>query len=73
MLSLDIAVSNSAPALAGFGFGLALMLSLGPQNTHLIRQGLNRNFALTTATAGYLSDVALVLASLAGFQRGARG
>ena len=66
-MSFDITASNSAPALAGFGFGLALMLSLGPQNTHLIRQGLSRNFALTTATTGYLSDVALVLASLAGF------
>jgi L-lysine exporter family protein LysE/ArgO len=66
-MSLTIAASSSAPLLSGLAFGLALMLSLGPQNTHLIRQGLSRNFALTTATTGYFSDVALVLASLAGF------
>jgi L-lysine exporter family protein LysE/ArgO len=65
-MSFVLTTSNSAPALAGFGFGLTLMLSLGPRNTHLIRQGLSRNFALTTATTGYLSDVVLVLASLAG-------
>lgn len=64
---LEAASAHWLPMSSGIAFGLALMISLGPQNMFLIRQGLSRSHVWTTATTGCLSDFALVLGSFAGF------
>lgn len=55
------------PAVDGFVFGAALIFSLGPQNTLVIRTALGRNFGLTTATVGFVSEAVLVGVNGAGF------
>jgi L-lysine exporter family protein LysE/ArgO len=49
----------------GFAIGLGLVLSMGPQNLQLIRAGAMRRHGFATATSGFLSEIAIVLATIA--------
>lgn len=54
-----------AATIAGFAVGLGLVLSVGPQNLHLIRAGAMRQHGFATATSGFLSEVLIVVATIA--------
>ena len=53
-------------ALAGFGFGLSLIVAIGAQNAFVLRQGLRREHVLAVVLVCALSDAALILLGIAG-------
>ena len=53
-------------ALAGFGFGLSLIVAIGAQNAFVLRQGLLKSYVGTVVAICTLSDVALIAAGIAG-------
>ena len=48
----------------GLGFGAASMLSVGPNNLMLMREGLARGRTVTVATAVWLSYLVLLLSAM---------
>lgn len=54
--------------LNGLLLGLSLIISLGPQNIFLIRQGTRRNHPVLSAIVCFLCDSLLVAASIAGLR-----
>lgn len=50
----------------GLILGLSLIIALGPQNIFLIRQGVQRNHALLSATICFICDMILIAASVTG-------
>jgi L-lysine exporter family protein LysE/ArgO len=52
--------------LAGFGFGLSLIVAIGAQNAFVLRQGLLRSHVLAVVAVCALSDVALIAAGISG-------
>ncbi len=50
----------------GFILGISLIISLGPQNIFLIRQGVLRQYAFVSAAVCFLCDIILIGASIAG-------
>src|SRR5690554_1690708 len=59
--------ANPATVLAGFGLGLSLIVAIGAQNAYILRQGARREHLLAVLLVCILSDVALILAGVAGF------
>ena len=60
------ALLNDGGTLAlGLGFGAASMLSVGPNNLMLMREGLGRGRTITVATAVWLSYLVLLMSALA--------
>jgi L-lysine exporter family protein LysE/ArgO len=55
-----------AAALAGFMTGLALIVAIGAQNAFVLRQGLRRHHVLLVVGVCAGSDLALILAGVAG-------
>jgi L-lysine exporter family protein LysE/ArgO len=53
-------------ALAGLGFGLSLLVAIGPQNAFVLRTGLRREHVAIVVAICALSDVALIIAGVAG-------
>lgn len=53
-------------ALAGFGFGLSLIVAIGAQNAFVLRQGLRREHVLAVVAVCALSDAVLILLGIAG-------
>ncbi|WP_375482376.1 LysE/ArgO family amino acid transporter [uncultured Jatrophihabitans sp.] len=53
-------------ALAGFGFGLSLIVVVGPQNAFLLRVGVLGRGVAAVVTVCTLADVALIAAGTAG-------
>ena len=53
-------------ALAGLAFGLSLIVAIGPQNTYVLRRGLQREHVLLIVAVCALSDVALIVAGVGG-------
>ena len=53
-------------ALAGFGFGLSLIVAIGAQNAFVLRQGLKREHVLAVVVVCAASDAALILLGIAG-------
>lgn len=51
---------------AGLGLGLALIVAIGAQNAHVLRQGLRREHVGTVVLICALSDAALILVGTAG-------
>lgn len=49
--------------LTGFGVGVGLVMSIGPQNLHLIRAGASTGRGWVTATVGYCSEIVIFLAA----------
>ena len=53
-------------ALAGFAASVALIVAIGAQNAFVLRQGLRREHVLPVVLVCALSDLALILAGIAG-------
>lgn len=53
-------------AIAGLGFGLSLIVSLGPQNIYVLRQGITGRHVLMIVAICTFSDVLLISAGTAG-------
>ena len=53
-------------ALTGLGFGLSLIVAIGPQNAYVLRAGLLRHRVLVVVAICALSDIALIAAGVAG-------
>lgn len=53
-------------ALAGLGFGLALIVAIGAQNAHVLRQGLRREHVGAVVAVCAASDVVLIAVGTAG-------
>ncbi|GAB3607833.1 L-lysine exporter [Conyzicola nivalis] len=53
-------------ALAGFGFGLSLIVAIGAQNAFVLRQGLRREHVLVVVVVCAVSDAVLILLGIAG-------
>lgn len=52
--------------LAGFGFGLSLIVAIGAQNAFVLRQGLRREHVLAVVAVCAVSDVVLIATGIAG-------
>jgi L-lysine exporter family protein LysE/ArgO len=52
--------------LAGFGFGLSLIVAIGAQNAFVLRQGLRREHVTAVVLLCTVSDIVLILAGIAG-------
>jgi len=59
-------VSSFAPALAGLGFGLSLIVAIGAQNAFVLRQGLLREHVGGVVAICVASDAVLIAAGVAG-------
>jgi len=55
--------------LNGLLLGLSLIMSLGPQNIFLIRQGVMRKHAALSALTCFISDTLLIIISITGLHR----
>ncbi|MGB7235120.1 MAG: LysE/ArgO family amino acid transporter [Rhodococcus sp. (in: high G+C Gram-positive bacteria)] len=55
-----------APTLAGFAFGLSLIVAIGAQNAFVLRQGIERRHVLAVVTVCAVSDILLIGAGIAG-------
>ncbi|WP_255378079.1 LysE/ArgO family amino acid transporter [Quadrisphaera sp. DSM 44207] len=53
-------------ALSGLGLGLSLIVAIGAQNAFVLRQGLRRQHVGAVVLVCVVSDVALILAGVAG-------
>lgn len=70
MAGADTRLVTSTPdvfaALAGFGTGLSLIVAIGAQNAFVLRQGLRGEHVALVVVACALSDLALIVAGVAG-------
>lgn len=55
-----------AAAAAGLLFSMSLIVAIGPQNTYVLRVGLQRHRVLTVVTLCALSDAVLIAVGVAG-------
>ncbi len=55
-----------AAAFAGFALGLSLIVAIGAQNAFVLRQGIRKQHVLTIVALCALSDIVLMLLSIAG-------
>jgi L-lysine exporter family protein LysE/ArgO len=55
-----------APAVAGLGFGLSLIVAIGAQNAYVLRQGLRREHVGGVVALCIASDAVLIAAGVAG-------
>src|SRR5262245_43657154 len=55
-----------AVAAQGFVLGAGLCCTLGPQSIYVLRQGVRRQDALAVATICTCTDIAMILAGVAG-------
>jgi L-lysine exporter family protein LysE/ArgO len=61
-----ISIAAVGAALAGLAGGLSLIVAVGPQNTYVLRRGLQREHVLLIVAVCALSDVALIVAGVGG-------
>ncbi len=54
-------------AVTGFGLGAGLIVAIGAQNAHVLRQGLRRQHVLAVASVCSIADAVLIAAGAAGF------
>lgn len=59
--------STFSAALAGFGFGLTLIVAIGAQNAYVLRQGIARTHVGAVVAVCAVSDVLLIAAGVGGF------
>ncbi len=64
---LELISAHPTTLLSGFGLGLSLIIAIGAQNAYVLRQGARREHLLAVLLVCILSDVALILAGVAGF------
>lgn len=62
-LTVDAMIS---PALAGLAFGSSLIVSIGPQNSYVLREGAVGRHVVTVVVICLLSDLVLIVAGTAG-------
>ncbi len=55
-----------AAAVAGFALGLSLIVAIGAQNAFVLRQGIRREHVLAIVALCALSDIVLMVLSIAG-------
>lgn len=55
-----------APALAGLGLGLGLIVAIGAQNAFVLRQGVRHEHVLAVVLVCVVSDAVLIVAGVAG-------
>lgn len=53
--------------LSGFALGFSLILAIGAQNAFVLRQGIRREHVTAVVLVCILSDIALIVAGVAGF------
>lgn len=53
--------------VAGFGFGMSLIIAIGAQNAYVLRQGLRREHVLAVVVVCAASDAVLIFVGVAGF------
>ncbi|MDH6532761.1 L-lysine exporter family protein LysE/ArgO [Aurantimicrobium minutum] len=53
-------------ALAGFGFGLSLIVAIGAQNAYVLRQGLRKEHVFVIVAICAISDALLIAVGVAG-------
>jgi len=53
---------------AGFALGFSLILAIGAQNAFVLRQGLKRQFVLAICLTCAISDAALIIVGILGFE-----
>lgn len=53
-------------ALAGFGFGLSLIVAIGAQNAYVLRQGLRKEHVFVIVAICAISDAVLIAVGVAG-------
>jgi L-lysine exporter family protein LysE/ArgO len=58
-----LTATTLAALASGFGVGVGLVMSIGPQNLYLIRAGANAGRGWITATVGYCSEIVIFLAA----------
>lgn len=58
--------SAFAPAFAGFGTGLSLIVAIGAQNAFVLRQGIRRDAVLAVVGICALSDAVLIALGVGG-------
>jgi L-lysine exporter family protein LysE/ArgO len=63
MVPIDL---DPLAALAGFGFGLSLIVAIGAQNAFVLRQGLLRRHVFAVVAVCAVSDAALIAAGISG-------
>ena len=64
---IDALAAHPTIAVAGFGLGLSLIVAIGAQNAYVLRQGALREHVVAVVAVCILSDIALILAGVAGF------
>jgi L-lysine exporter family protein LysE/ArgO len=64
---LELLAAHPTIAFSGFGLGLSLIVAIGAQNAYVLRQGALREHLVAVLLVCILSDVALILAGVAGF------
>ncbi|MEX1079663.1 MAG: LysE/ArgO family amino acid transporter [Homoserinimonas sp.] len=64
---VELLASHPATVFSGFGLGASLIIAIGAQNAYVLRQGARREHVLAVLLVCILSDVALILAGVAGF------
>jgi L-lysine exporter family protein LysE/ArgO len=57
---------SAVSALAGFGFGLSLIVAIGAQNAYVLRQGLRSEHVLAVVVVCAASDAVLITVGVAG-------
>jgi L-lysine exporter family protein LysE/ArgO len=65
MSSVD-PVDALAPAVAGLGFGLSLIIAIGAQNAFVLRQGLRSEYVASVVLICSVSDAILIALGVAG-------
>lgn len=56
----QLTIGLASTFFAGLALSLSLIAAIGPQNAHLLRLGLNRQYLWTTVTTSFLADSVLI-------------
>jgi L-lysine exporter family protein LysE/ArgO len=64
---VELLAAHPTTVFAGFGLGLSLIVAIGAQNAYVLRQGARHEHLVAVLLVCILSDVALILAGVAGF------
>lgn len=63
---MSLVTANLAVFFSGLGLGLSLIIAIGAQNAYVLRQGARREHLTSVLLVCILSDIALILAGVAG-------
>jgi L-lysine exporter family protein LysE/ArgO len=60
-------ITSISALVAGFSLSVSLIMTIGPQNVHVLRMGLARKYLLTTVLACAVTDAILIAIGVLGF------